>query len=273
MRIMTYNVNGIRARAEHVRGVLEMFEPDVIGLQETKVADDEFPMDLFDGLDYHVEINGQKGHYGVATLSKFPVKRVDKGFPGDGEEAQRRIISTLHQLPSGQDLFFINGYFPQGESRDHPVKFPAKEKFYKDLRRYLDRDFSPSDWMAVVGDMNIAPENVDVGIGDKNAKRWLRAGKTSFLPEEREWLGDLLRWGLHDAYRVMNPDSFDLYSWFDYRSRGFETDPKRGLRIDLLLVTKPLLDCGQEAGIDYVFRGRAKSSDHCPVWFDFKNPS
>ncbi len=271
MRLMTYNVNGIRAREEHIRGVLDMFEPDIVGLQETKIDDGAFPRAWFEDLGYHVAHYGQKGHYGVALLSKTPPIQVVKGFPGDSEDAQRRVIAGAYALAGGETLYVINGYFPQGEKRDHPIKFPAKEKFYRDLRRFLEQDYSPSDLLAVMGDMNVAPANIDVGIGDQNAKRWLRTGKSSFLPEEREWLGALFNWGLRDCFREMNPDAPDSYTWFDYRSRAFETEPKRGLRIDLLMATESLMARCDEAGVDYVFRGRVKPSDHCPVWADFRS--
>jgi exodeoxyribonuclease-3 len=163
----------------------------------------------------------------------------------------------------------INAYFPQGESRSHPVKFPGKQKFYADLTDFVRTRFSPSQRLVVLGDMNVAPLDLDVGIGAENAKRWLRTGKCSFLPEEREWLATLTDWGLFDAFRVIHPQVDDCFSWFDYRSRGFERDPKRGLRIDLVLVTAPLRERLADAGIDYDVRGMQKPSDHCPVWASF----
>ena len=120
-----------------------------------------------------------------------------------------------------------------------------------------------------MGDMNVAPLDVDIGIGADNAKRWLKTGKCSFLPEEREWLQHLLDWGLVDTYRTHFPQVDNEFSWFDYRSRGFERDPKRGLRIDLLLATQPLIDTCTDAGISYSVRGMEKPSDHCPIWTSF----
>ena len=126
----------------------------------------------------------------------------------------------------------------------------------------------------MIGDMNVAPLDRDIGIGDDNAKRWLRTGKCSFLPEEREWLQALQDWGLQDSFRVLKPDVNDLFSWFDYRSRGFDREPKRGLRIDLLLATAPLIERCREVGIAYDIRGMEKPSDHAPVWIELDlNPS
>jgi exodeoxyribonuclease-3 len=119
-----------------------------------------------------------------------------------------------------------------------------------------------------MGDFNVAPSDHDIGIGEENAKRWLRTGKTSFLPEERAWFERLTDWGLTDSFRYLHPDCADRFSWFDYRSRGFEAEPKRGLRIDHILVTGALLDRCAAAGIDYTIRAMEKPSDHCPVWVE-----
>jgi exodeoxyribonuclease-3 len=191
------------------------------------------------------------------------------GFPTDEEDAQCRLISSRHKF-SSQEVTIINGYFPQGESRDHPKKFPYKEKFFKDLMIYLNENFTAEDNIIILGDLNISPEDIDIGIGENNRKRWLATGKCSFLPEEREWLEKIKTWGFFDSYRKFFPDSSDKFSWFDYRSRGFDDNPKRGLRIDHLWVTKPLLEIAVESEIDYEIRGMEKPSDHAPVWTEFK---
>jgi exodeoxyribonuclease-3 len=178
------------------------------------------------------------------------------------------MIMGDYPMPNGQTVRVLNGYFPQGESRDHPVKFPAKEKFYQDLMNYVENELSPSDPVVIMGDMNISHQDIDIGIGEQNAKRWLRTGKCSFLPEERDWLNRLLDWGLLDTYRQQHPEATNEYSWFDYRSRGF--DDNRGLRIDLILATKPLADHCVDSGIDYELRGIEKPSDHAPIWSAFK---
>ena len=121
-----------------------------------------------------------------------------------------------------------------------------------------------------MGDMNISHQDCDIGIGEDNPKRWLPTGKCSFLPEEREWLNELLAWGFKDTFRESNPDTTNLFSWFDYRSGGFEDTPKRGLRIDLILATEKLQSICVDTGIDYDIRGMEKTSDHCPIWATFK---
>jgi len=267
MKLVSFNVNGIRARLHQLEALVAAHRPEIIGLQETKVQDADFPLAQIEALGYRAVYAGQKTHYGVALLSRSEPQEVRIGFPGDGEEAQKRFIAASYRV-GGLTLRVLNGYFPQGESRDHPVKFPAKRQFYRDLQDYLAEHCDPAAPLAILGDYNIAPVDLDIGIGEENAKRWLRTGKTSFLPEEREWFERLAGWGLHDSFRTLHPEIDDLFSWFDYRSRGFESDPRRGLRIDHILLTEPLLGRCRAAGIDYGIRGMERPSDHCPVWVE-----
>jgi|TARA_B100000745_G_scaffold270948_1_gene198063 exodeoxyribonuclease-3 len=269
MKVISFNINGIRARIHQLEALIDKHQPDIIGLQEIKVADEMFPLKDLAHLGYHIYHHGQKGHYGVAYLCKQEPVRVSKGFPGDDEDAQRRMIIVDYPTADGGVVRVLNGYFPQGESRDHETKFPAKKKFYEDLQSYLEIECKECQHVVVMGDFNISPQDSDIGIGEPNRKRWLKTGKCSFLPEEREWYQRLLGWGLTDTYRHINPDQSDIFSWFDYRSKGFDDEPKRGLRIDHILVTPALLDSLAEVGIDYELRGMEKPSDHCPIWAGF----
>ncbi len=266
MKFVSFNVNGLRSRLHQLEAVVEKHRPDVIGIQETKVADADFPLAAVEKLGYQVAYHGQKTHYGVALLSLSPPTEVRCGFPDDSDEAQKRLISATFEIPSGEKIEVINGYFPQGENRDHPVKFPGKRKFYADLRAYLAARSDKENHFVVMGDFNVAPVDEDIGIGEENARRWLRTGKTCFLPEEREWFADLIALGLKDSYRELCPQVNDRFSWFDYRSRGFEREPRRGLRIDHILLSPKLMARCREAGIDYEIRSMTKPSDHCPVW-------
>lgn len=269
MKVISFNVNSIRSRLPQLSAVVDKHQPEFIALQETKVQDVDFPAGEIDALGYQAVWFGQKTHYGVALLSRTEPVDVQYGFIGDAVDAQRRLLAVSYSLASGRCLRIINGYFPQGESRDHPVKFPNKSRFYADLSSQLTSRENPEDWLLVVGDMNVAPADDDIGIGADNAKRWLRTGKCSFLPEERQWLDRLFDWGLVDTFRKCHPDSADRFSWFDYRSRGFEDNPPRGLRIDLVLASKPLADRCIAAGIDYDIRAMERPSDHAPVWAEF----
>ena len=113
-----------------------------------------------------------------------------------------------------------------------------------------------------------APSKNDIGIGENNAKRWLRDGKWAFLPEEIEMWNSIKDLGFVDSWREENPDETSIYSWFDYRSRMFDDDPKRGLRIDHIMVAEKLSESIQSTGIDYDTRSMEKPSDHCPVWIE-----
>ena len=266
MKIVSFNINGIRARIHQLEALKQYLDPDIIGLQEVKVADEQFPYEDLEFLNYRFDTHGQKGHYGVALASKPEPLKILRGYATDTEDAQRRMIRGVYALAGGTEVTIFNGYFPQGESRDHPLKFPAKEAFYQDLLTTLQTEHSPNDHIVVMGDFNVAPLDKDIGITDDAKQRWLRTGKTSFLPEEREWFQRLTNWGLIDSWRTVNPDIDDQYSWFDYRSRGFEDDPKRGLRIDHILVSKPLIERMTGCGINYQLRAMERPSDHCPVW-------
>src|SRR5690606_36420983 len=155
------------------------------------------------------------------------------------------------------------------ESRKHDTKFPAKEKFYADLSRYLQESFTADDRRLVMADRNSSPACTGIGIGAPNGVRCPNSGKCSSLAEERDWWQRLLGFGLQDTYRKHHPDSMERFSWFDYRSKGFDDEPKRGLRIDHILATAPVAAECTAVGIGYEVRGMEKPSDHAPVWATF----
>ena len=267
MKIVSFNVNSIRQRLPQLEKVIANHQPEFIGLQETKVQDHEFPTEALNAMGYQAIFMGQKTHYGVALMSRTQCLEPVYGFAGDDEEAQKRFIGGKFEV-NGATFHVFNGYFPQGESREHPVKFPAKRKFYEDLQQFIGAYDVAVDRVIIMGDYNIAPDDKDIGIGPDNAKRWLKTGKASFLPEEREWFERLRAKGYSDGFRICHSDEDRLFSWFDYRSRGFEADPKRGLRIDHLMVSDCLINKVKNAGIDYEVRGMEKPSDHAPAWIE-----
>ncbi|SHH37163.1 exodeoxyribonuclease III [Ferrimonas marina] len=264
MKLVSFNINGLRARLHQLQALIDKHQPDVIGLQEIKVDDAQFPREAVEAMGYHVVHHGQKGHYGVAMLTKLAPEAVQYGFPTDQEDAQKRMIMVTLTQANGQPIRILNGYFPQGENVAHETKYPAKRRFYADLMSYLEGHCQPDEALVVMGDINISPTDLDIGIGDNNAKRWLKTGKCSFQPEERQWLQRLLDWGLQDSFRQLHPDVSDRYSWFDYRSKGF--DDNRGLRIDVILTSASLTERVVAADVDYPLRGIEKPSDHAPIW-------
>ncbi|WP_407332522.1 exodeoxyribonuclease III [Enterovibrio sp. 27052020O] len=267
MKVISFNINGLRARLHQLQALIEKHQPDVIGLQEIKVHDEAFPMEDVEAMGYKVYFHGQKAHYGVAILCKDEPIKVQKGFPTDDEDAQRRMIMATFKQADGSEVSVLNGYFPQGENIAHETKYPAKRKFYKDLMSYLNDYHTNDQNVIVMGDINISPIDLDIGIGEVNRKRWLKTGKCSFQPEEREMLATLMNWGFVDTFRQQFPDADDKFSWFDYRSRGF--DDNRGLRIDVVLATPSLAAKCVDTGIDYELRGIEKPSDHAPIWATF----
>ena len=268
MKVVSFNINGIRARLHQLQALIDAHQPDVIGLQEIKVHDEQFPLKAVEDMGYKVFFHGQKSHYGVAFLAKKSPTAVIKGFPTDDEDAQRRMIILKTTDDAGDPVTILNGYFPQGENQKHETKYPAKKKYYQDLMTYLNDNHTPDEKVIVMGDVNVSHTDLDIGIGEENKKRWLRTGKCSFLPEEREWLNTLMSWGFEDSYRSLNPQRDDEYSWFDYRSKGFNDN--RGLRIDLILATPSLHSALKDAGIDYELRGIEKPSDHAPIWATYE---
>lgn len=272
MKIVSFNTNSVRLRLHQLQALTDQQAPDIIGLQETKVQDHEFPSEALAEMGYESIFMGQKTHYGVALLYRKGIELVhhQKGWSSDDEDAQKRMIIGDFKLENGEEVRVINGYFPQGENREHPVKFPAKVKFYADLMHYLETACSPSANIAVIGDFNISPTDLDIGIGEPNRKRWLRDGKTSFLPEERAMWQRLIDWGLIDTFRTLHPEEDNVFSWFDYRSRGFDREPRRGLRIDTVLATPSLNSKAISSEVGYDIRGMEKPSDHAPVWTEFK---
>ena len=136
MKIVSFNINSIRARPHQIEYIRDAINPDVIGLQETKVNDPDFPIDVINDIGYHVEYHGQKGHYGVAILSKSEPLNTVKGFKDDTEDDQKRFIQATFKY-GNEDLIIMNGYFPQGENIKHETKFPKKVKYYKDLKDHI----------------------------------------------------------------------------------------------------------------------------------------
>lgn len=268
MKFVSFNINGIRARLHQLQALIDAHSPDIIGLQEIKVDNDKFPIADVEAMGYHVYFHGQKAHYGVALMSKQPLEDVQYGWLTDDEDAQKRMIMGTMKDADGNNIRVLNGYFPQGESREHETKFPAKRQFYVDLMSHLNTHHTPDDDVIVMGDVNISHTDADIGIGEPNRKRWLKTGKCSFLPEEREWMETLMSWGFTDSFRALHPATDDKFSWFDYRSRGF--DDNRGLRIDMVMATPALHQRCVEADVDYELRGIEKPSDHAPIWAVYK---
>ena len=254
MQIATWNVNSIRARKDRTLAWLEMHQPDVLCLQETKVADEVFPRADFEALGYEVTVCGQKTYNGVALLSRTTPVEVTRRFDDDVEEPEARFLSAKI---AGVQIICV--YVPNGQvvgSEKHAYKLA----WLTQLQRYLEQHGDPVEPLAVCGDLNIAPEDRDVC----DPAEW--ADTVLCEPGVRDAFHRLCNWGLVDAFRV-HCDAGKLYSWWDYRQLAFQKN--QGLRIDHILVTQPLAERSSNAFIDREARKGKGASDHAPVVAEF----
>lgn len=257
MNIVTWNVNSIRSRQDRLIAWLAANQPDVLCLQELKVEDAGFPQAAIAAAGYQSQFHGQKTYNGVAVLTKLPAELLAKGLGDDDEDVQARLIDVK---VSG--LRVISVYVPNG-SEVGSEKYAYKQRWLQRLGEYLVRHCDPSEPLAICGDYNIAPTDLDV----RNPTAW--ADSVLCDPPIRQAWQDLLSWGLHDAFRQAEPGP-GFFSWWDYRNLGFVRND--GLRIDHVLVTAPLLARVQSARIDRQERKGEKPSDHAPVLVEMDWP-
>ncbi len=251
MKLVTWNVNSLKARAEFVADYLDEAQPDVLCLQELKLEEENVPKEIFEERGYELAIHGQRQWNGVLIASKKPISNIVKGLP-DGDEEQSRLIAC-----EIDDLKLVNLYCPQGQTEDSP-KFQYKLRFYEALRKWIAENYSPNDNLLVVGDLNIAPLKTDVwDVGEwKNVP-------TYHPLEHKEWK-KLLSFGLEDVVHPhIEPGQF---SFWDYRGAYFREN--KGMRIDHMLATKSVANWVTDASIDRDARKKRKGhapSDHAPV--------
>ena len=248
MRIVTWNVNSLKARGHHVADYLDAVRPDVIGLQELKMVDEVVPREIFEERGYHLATHGQKTYNGVALASLAPLEDVETGLEG-GDEGQARLIAA-----TTAGVRVVNLYCPQGSDVDSP-KFPYKLNFYEVLTRWMEGVLSRHEQTAVIGDLNIAPLPDD--IWDVEEMR----DKVSYHPLEHAAWAKLLSLGLHDAAKPHLPSR--TFTFWDYRQASFRR--KRGMRIDHVLVSEALRECVVGAEVHRDERKKEKPSDHAPL--------
>ncbi|HET7487163.1 MAG TPA: exodeoxyribonuclease III [Acidimicrobiales bacterium] len=254
MRIGTWNVNSLKIRLPRVEEWIAEARPDVLCLQETKLADAAFPALAFEALGYRSAHHGSGRWNGVAIVSRVGVDDVVDGFcEGLEADPDTRLLSATC---GGVRVHSV--YVPNGRSvgSDH---YAYKLSWFDRLRRHLDSTTDPASPVVVCGDFNVAPEDRDVW--DPAAF----AGSTHVTAEERQALAGLEEWGLVDAFRLLRPEE-RLFSYWDYRAGDFHEG--RGMRIDLVLVSKPLADRVTFAVIDRSARKGKLPSDHAPVVVD-----
>jgi exodeoxyribonuclease-3 len=256
-KIATYNVNSIRSRLRIVIPWLQKNRPTVFCMQETKVEDDKFPIKEFEDVGYHVVFKGEKRYNGVALASLERPEEISYGIDDNGPTDEERLISGVFG-----GIAVVNTYVPQGYDREDP-RFQYKLQWFKRLREFFSRHFSPQKPLAWCGDLNVAPEEIDV----HNPKRLL--GHVCFNPEVWEGLASVKAWGLVDVFRKHHSDEPGQYTFFDYRvpkavERGL------GWRVDHILATPPLADNSISCSIDMEPRLADKPSDHTIVTAEFE---
>ena len=250
MKIATWNVNSIRARNERLLAWMDRERPDVVCLQETKVADDAFPVEDYRARGYHVTLLGQRTYNGVAILSIAPPVEVRHGLGDEIEDPQARLVSATCDGGRVASVYAPNGQVVGSE------KWEYKLRWLDRLRRHLDTLCDPTAPLVLGGDFNVAPDERDV----HDPVLW--AKETLFHPDARAALARVTDWGLRDAYRLHHEEA-GRYTWWDYRQLGFPKN--RGLRIDHIFLTAPLAERCRSAEIDREMRKGKQPSDHAPM--------
>ncbi len=259
MRLVTWNVNSLKARLERVEEWLITGQPDVVCLQETKLADTAFPAMAFSALGYESAHHGEGRWNGVAILSRVGLDDVVSGF-GDGDPAdpEARLITA-----TCGGVRVMSVYVPNGRTLDDD-HYRYKLAWLERLLAHLDVTADRSMPIAVCGDFNIAPADRDV------ADPASLIGATHASGPERDALTKLLDWGLTDVFRDAYPNDEGLFSWWDYRSGNFHKGI--GMRIDLILGSPGLADRVRWALIDRNARKGTRPSDHAPVVVELVDP-
>lgn len=268
MRIATWNVNSLSARLPAVEKWLERAAPDVLFIQETKLADEQVPALAFQMAGYELAHHGQGRWNGVAIASRTPLSNVVTNFgdsrigvdrAGDDGESfdplgEARMISA-----TTEGIRMVSVYAPNGRQIGSPF-YEGKLAWLDRLRRWLVEECSPDELLVLAGDLNVTPSDDDVW--DARAAH----GGTHVSAPERAALAALEEWGLVDAYRQHQPAT-GRYSWWDYRAGMFHKN--MGMRLDLIYLTRPLVDRMVWAEIDREARkGTPTPSDHAPVVVD-----
>ncbi len=254
MRLVTWNVNSVKARLPRLLALLRRHQPDVVCLQELKATEEAFPHEALAGCGYQAAVHGQKAYNGVALLARAPLRDVQRGFPGDPAPEQARVISADVGGLRVCSLYVINGQEVGCEA------YALKLAWLDALLAWLRRDHDPARPLVLAGDFNIIPDDRDA----HDPERW--RGQNLFSEPERERLRALLGWGLRDLLRQLT-DAPGHFTWWDYRAGAF---PRGwGLRIDLALATAPVAARCRAVEVDREERkksaGEGSPSDHAPL--------
>ena len=256
VKIASFNINGIKARANALMTWLRDAQPDVALLQEIKSVSENFPSDLFKDLGYNVAVNGQKSFNGVAILSKLPIEDIVTRLPGDSEDDQARWLEVT--IVGNQAIRMCNLYLPNGNPTPGPkydYKLSWMRRLHEKAKELIDSEIPA--FMA--GDYNIIPQAEDAA----NIGAWEQ--DALFLPDSRTEFRRILNLGFTDAFRAKHNGS-GHYSFWDYQAGAWDRDD--GIRIDHFLLTPQCADLLKNCQIDKHIRSREKPSDHVPIWIE-----
>ena len=249
MRLASWNVNSLKVRLPQLLEWLAAKQPDVVCLQETKLEDANFPQAEIEAAGYQAAFSGQKTYNGVALLSRCDLSEVVCGNPHFPDPQKRLIAATIGGIR------VICAYVPNGQALGSD-KYDYKLAWLEALERWLAEQLASYPRLALAGDFNIAPEDRDV----HNPEAW--AGQILCSEPERAAFQRLQALGLQDSFRLFDQPE-KSFSWWDYRMLGFQKN--QGLRIDHILLSRPLAERCTAAGIDREMRKRERPSDHAPV--------
>jgi len=252
-KIATFNVNSVRSRLHILDRWLNDTNIDILCLQETKTEDSTFPKEFFHQKGYEVFFCGEKSYNGVAVASLEKPISVSFGL-GDGllPDGKTRMV---HCTFDG-DFHIINLYVPQGKALEHP-DYMMKLKFFERFQNYIDRNFTTESKVVVVGDLNVAPTDIDVTNPDN------KKNHVCFHEDVRKAFEALLAWGLVDVFRKHKPQEGE-FSFWDYRVKN-ALERNIGWRIDHILATKPVAEKSLDAYVAREVRAWERPSDHAPV--------
>jgi exodeoxyribonuclease-3 len=254
MKIVTWNINGVRARIENLVAWLKESQPDIVCLQEIKSVDEAFPRAEIEALGYNVETHGQKGFNGVALLSKLPFDEVSRGLPGDDTDEQARFIEGVFSTERGV-LRVVSLYLPNGNPVD-TEKFPYKLGWMARLERWAQDRLSLEEPLILAGDYNVIPQKDDA----KNWRDWVN--DALFQPQSRAAFQTLCNLGFTEAVRATT-DETGVYTFWDYQAGAWQKN--NGIRIDHMLLSPEAANNLASADIEKHVRAWEKPSDHVPV--------
>jgi exodeoxyribonuclease III len=253
MKIISWNVNSVRARIENILNYIKNSNPDILFLQEIKTQNETFPFEAFENIGYQSYVFGQKSYNGVAFLSKSKIKNININFIKDKFKQSRIITGEI--FIKKKIIKLINIYVPNGNPVD-TEKYDYKKKWLSLFNKAVKKELSTNLNIIISGDFNIIPEEIDV----YDSKRY--ENDALFRLEIRKKYRELINFGFVDIYRYFNKSKQE-YTFWDYFAGSWQKN--YGMRIDHFLVSNNLINNTKSISINKKPRSQTKPSDHTPI--------